>query len=67
MGAWIGPPDQRLKKKISWAGAGAQTVGEILTAISFFAYFYGGMKTFSSFGYNSSHIVPAGVRRSKHV
>jgi hypothetical protein len=28
MSAWIGPPDQRYIKKISWAGAGAQTVGE---------------------------------------
>ena len=56
-----------IHQKISWEGLGAQTVGEMLTAISFSAYFYGGMKTFSSFGYNSSHIVPAGVRRSKHI
>ena len=53
--------------KISWEGLGAQTVGEMLTAISFSAYFYGGMKTFSSFGSKSSGIVPAGVRRSKYV
>ena len=48
--------------QISWEGLSAQTVGEeVLTNTSFFAYFYGGMKTFSSFGTNPSNVVPAGV------
>ena len=45
----------------------AQIVGAVLTTISFFAFFYGGMKTFSSLGAKSSDIVPAGVQRSKNV
>ena len=45
----------------------AQIVGAVLTTISFFAFFYGGMKTFSSLGAKSSDIVPAGVRRSKYI
>ena len=42
-----------IHQKISWEGLGAQTVGAVLTNTSFFAYFYGGMKTFSSFGYTT--------------
>ena len=65
--AWIGPPDQTYITKISWTGVGVQIVGTVLTTISFFAFFYGGMKTFSSLGAKSSDIVPAGVQRSKSV
>ena len=43
----------------------AQIVGAVLTTISFFAFFYGGMKTFSLLGTKSSNIVPAGVRAIK--
>ena len=57
----------KIHHKISWAGMQAQIVGAVLTTISFFAFFYGGMKTFSSLGTNSYDIVPAGVRRSKYV
>ena len=57
----------KIYKKISWGAVGAQIVGAVLTTISFFAYFYGGMKIFSSCGTNSSDIVPAGVRRSKCI
>ena len=67
MGAWIGPPDQKIHREISWAGVGVQIVGTMLTTISFFAFFYGGMKTISSLGAKSSDIVPAGVQRSKNV
>ena len=45
----------------------AQIVGAVLTTTSFFAFFYGGMKTFSSFGTKSSEIVPVGVRRPKYI
>ena len=45
----------------------AQIVGAVLTTISFFAFFYGGMKTFSLFGTKSSDIAAAGVRRSKYI